>query len=907
MASQTTKSKAKSTTSRSSGTTSRAPAKKAAPVKGKKAPVKGKNTKAAQKAKNLENQHREVWVVVTFFLSIVLILAVCNVKGFLLEALSAFCKGLLGFGAYPLPFAVLMVCGTILFAKGKPIAGRVTTVLLVPVMVGMLAHLLFGDVVLQQHVIPTLYQTGRTLHSGGVIAGGIAAIMEAAISNVGALIISFILFTYLILRLMNIRLKTILEFFIGVHDKAELRRESLDFYDESYEDDEDEVRAAVAPLPAKRPKPAKELSASKAEPAPAAPKKSRRSTIDLPLEAEQPVFTEDPGAAEQLAFDSAELEKEIVEADHYEAPAVPALPDTQPLPVIPPMPEAPAPAPQAEPMTEPDDDEPPFDMDDEPPFDLEDEAESAQPVTELPRETLPLQPVQEGAEPMVVDTHQINDDTHDESSLVKAQGAARREYDFPPISFLHEEEFAPTDDVTEELRVRSHKLADTLSSFGIQAQIINVIRGPSITRYEILLDRGVKFSRLTSLQDDIALALGASGVRIAAIPDKSAVGIEVPNKVVQTVYMRDVLTSRPMAESKSKLAFALGKDITGTSIIGDIAKMPHMLIAGTTGSGKSVCINSIIVSLLYRASPNEVKLIMIDPKMVELGNYNGIPHLLVPVVTDYKKAAGALNWAVVEMERRYKLMFEYGVRDLDSFNKAAVTRGEEPMPRIVIIIDELADLMMMAAKEIEESICRIAQKARAAGMHLIIATQRPSADVLTGLMKSNIPSRIAFAVASQIESRIILDTGGAEKLLGRGDMLFFPLGMPKPMRVQGCFLSSGEVEEVTEFIKQSGPVEYSSEILDHMERSASSESGGGGDDDEEEDDKLFEAVDVVMQTGQASASMLQRKLKLGYARAARIIDQMESRGIIGPFDGARPRQLLISKADWQEMKSRRSW
>ncbi|MBE6936314.1 MAG: DNA translocase FtsK [Ruminococcaceae bacterium] len=801
-----------------------------------------------------------------------------------------------------------MVCGTILFAKGKPIAGRVTTVLLVPVMVGMLAHLLFGDVVLQQHVIPTLYETGRTLHSGGVIAGGIAAIMEAAISNVGALIISFILFTYLILRLMNIRLKTILEFFIGVHDKAELRRETPDFYDASYEDDEDEVRAAVAPLPAKRPKPQKELPVPKKESEPESPKKSRRSSIDLPLEAEQPVLTENPGAVEQIAFDAAELEKEIVEADHYEAPAAPSLPDTQPLPVIPPVQETPAPAPRSvESAAEPDDDEPPFDLEDEPPFDLEDEPEAALPVTELPRETLPLQPTQEGAEPMVVDTHQINDDAHDESSLVKAQGAARREYDFPPISFLHEEEFAPTDDVTEELRVRSHKLADTLSSFGIQAQIINVIRGPSITRYEILLDRGVKFSRLTSLQDDIALALGASGVRIAAIPDKSAVGIEVPNKVVQTVYMRDVLTSRPMAESKSKLAFALGKDITGTSIIGDIAKMPHMLIAGTTGSGKSVCINSIIVSLLYRASPNEVKLIMIDPKMVELGNYNGIPHLLVPVVTDYKKAAGALNWAVVEMERRYKLMFEYGVRDLDSFNKAAVSRGEDPMPRIVIIIDELADLMMMAAKEIEESICRIAQKARAAGMHLIIATQRPSADVLTGLMKSNIPSRIAFAVASQMESRIILDTGGAEKLIGRGDMLFFPLGMPKPMRVQGCFLSSGEVEEVTEFIKQSGPVEYSNEILDHMERSASSESGGGGDDDEEEDDKLFEAVDVVMQTGQASASMLQRKLKLGYARAARIIDQMESRGIIGPFDGARPRQLLISKADWQEMKSRRSW
>ena len=384
-------------------------------------------------------------------------------------------------------------------------------------------------------------------------------------------------------------------------------------------------------------------------------------------------------------------------------------------------------------------------------------------------------------------------------------------------------------------------------------------------------------------------------------------GIEVPNKVVQTVFLREVLTSRAMSENKSKLAFALGKDITGASIIGDIAKMPHMLIAGTTGSGKSVCINSIIISLLYRASPDEVRLIMVDPKMVELGNYNGIPHLLVPVVTDYKKAAGALNWAVMEMERRYKRMFEMGARDLDAYNKIAERRGEEVMPRVVIIIDELADLMMMAAKEIEESVCRIAQKARAAGMHLIIATQRPSADVLTGLMKSNIPSRIAFAVASQIESRIILDQNGAEKLIGRGDMLYNPLGIPKPLRVQGCYLSTAEVEAVTEYIKQSGTAQYSQEIMEHMERSASEDGGGLYDDDDEADERLDEAIDIVVQSGQASASMLQRKLKLGYARAGRMIDQMESRGIIGPSDGAKPRQVLLSRTDWAEMKARRSY
>ena len=866
----------------------------------------------AAHAKGIESQHRELWVVVTFFLSLVLLLAVFNVKGFLLEALSAFFKGIVGFGAYVLPFALLVVCGTILFARGKPIAGRITTCMLIPVMVGILAHLLFSEVVFDQHVIPMLYETGKILRSGGIISGGLAALLAAALSNVGALIISFILFTYLVLCFIGIRLKTILEFFIGIHDKAEQYRESRDFYDEIYEEDEEPERPAVAPLPPKRQRQKKTQPALPVQ----EPQGHRRPVYDLPLDAVPPV----PDAETTPPEEDGEATAHSAFWGHREparqAKPVPASADVGDGPDY----EPPRPLVDAEEHFE---DEPPFDLEpeeervEEGPESMEPEefvpaapAAAAIPdVENVPKERISFSPTLAGADPVVVDTHQlIEDSPAEDEALRRAQATAKREYEFPPISILHEDDFIPADDVTEELRSRSHKLADTLSSFGVEAQIINVIRGPSVTRYEILLDRGVKFSRLTALQDDIALALGASGVRIAAIPDKSAVGIEVPNKVVQTVFLRDVLTSRPMAESKSKLAFALGKDITGTSIVADIGRMPHMLIAGTTGSGKSVCINSIIVSLLYRASPNEVKLIMIDPKMVELGNYNGIPHLLVPVVTDYKKAAGAPNWAVVEMERRYKLMFEYGARDLDSFNKAAESRGEEPLPRIVIIIDELADLMMMAAKEIEESVCRIAQKARAAGMHLIIATQRPSADVLTGLMKSNIPSRIAFAVASQIESRIILDTGGAEKLIGKGDMLFNPLGMPKPMRVQGCFLTSAEVEAVTEFVKQSGTTEYSSEIMEHMERSASSERDSSGyGDDEEADDMLDDAIDVVMQTGQASASMLQRKLKLGYARAARIIDQMEDRGIIGPFDGAKPRQLLISKSDWQEIKARRSY
>ncbi|MBE6931498.1 MAG: DNA translocase FtsK [Ruminococcaceae bacterium] len=556
----------------------------------------------------------------------------------------------------------------------------------------------------------------------------------------------------------------------------------------------------------------------------------------------------------------------------------------------------------AGPASEPDDDEPPFDLEDPP--------ASASMVDRLTA-SIPKSPivqdidrsVQGASAPMdieVVDTHQLSTERGD----VRELQTERPGYEFPSLDFLKEDEGGSTDDATEELRLRSATLTDTLSSFGVEARIVGVIRGPSVTRYEMQLDRGVKLSRITNLQNDIALALGATGVRIAPIPDKSAVGIEVPNKVVQFVYLRDVLTSANMTKSKSKITFALGKDITGECVVADIGKMPHLLIAGTTGSGKSVCINSIIISLLYRAAPEEVRLIMIDPKMVELGNYNGIPHLLIPVVTDHKKAAGALNWAVIEMERRYKLMSEAGARDLATFNKIMEQHGEEKLPQIVIIIDELADLMMVAAKEVEESICRIAQKARAAGMHLIIATQRPSADVLTGLMKSNIPSRIAFAVSSQMESRIILDTGGADKLIGRGDMLFMPIGSGKPTRVQGCFLSGDEIEEVVDFIKSQGQAEYSQEILDHLERATAEEGGGSDVDDDDADPMLGDAIDVVMETGQASASMLQRRLKLGYARAARIIDQMEARGIVGGFDGSRPRQIQITKADWQEMKMR---
>ncbi len=484
-------------------------------------------------------------------------------------------------------------------------------------------------------------------------------------------------------------------------------------------------------------------------------------------------------------------------------------------------------------------------------------------------------------------------------------------YCFPPIDLL-KKPFGGAMDGTMEMRENTRRLNETLASFKIEAHIINVTRGPSVTRYEVELDKGVRLNKLTTVADDIALSLGASGVRIAAVPGKiSVVGIEVPNRSVTTVSLREVIDSPEFHKAKSKSSFAVGKDIGGSCIVGNIAKLPHMLIAGTTGSGKSVCMNSIIISLLYKASPEDVKLIMIDPKMVELGIYNSIPHLLIPVVTDPKKAAGSLQWAVTEMMRRYKFMSDAGVRDLESYNAIMEHEDGQKIPQVVVIIDELADLMLVAAKEVEESICRIAQMGRASGIHLVIATQRPSADVITGLMKANIPSRIAFAVASAMESRIILDTQGAEKLVGKGDMLFAPIGSGKPIRVQGCFVSDSEVEAVATYVKDNFNTNYDAGVMEEIEKKAaqtgtSKPTASDPEPNEAEldgDEMLPAAVDVILETGQASVSMLQRRLKLGYARAARIVDEMEEKGIVGPFQGSKPRTILVTKEQWEAMKS----
>ncbi len=484
------------------------------------------------------------------------------------------------------------------------------------------------------------------------------------------------------------------------------------------------------------------------------------------------------------------------------------------------------------------------------------------------------------------------------------------DYVFPPIDCLNIVEREGIGDSMEEMQMGAKKLVSTLESFKIRAEVTNICRGPSVTRYELVPEAGVRINKITTLSDDIALRLAATSVRIEApIPGKAAIGIEIPNSAKSMVTMREIIDTPQFRDAKSKLNVALGKDITGNIICADLAKMPHLLVAGTTGSGKSVCLNSMIVSLLYNAKPDEVKLLMIDPKMVEFTIYNGIAHLEVPVVSNPRKAAGALGWAVGEMEKRYKQFSENSVRDIKGFNKLCETRDDlVKMHQIVIFIDELSDLMMVSPKEVEDSICRLAQMARAAGIHLVIATQRPSVDVITGIIKANIPSRIALSVSSQVDSRTILDSVGAEKLLGNGDMLFNPVGASKPTRVQGCFISDAEVENVVNHIKSQAQTTYNEETMHEIEAKAAAAENAkkkdvSDDEDGDWDPMLNDAIEVVINAGGASTTMLQKKLKLGYARASRVMDQLEEKGIVGPSEGAKPRTVLVSKQQWYEMQA----
>lgn len=502
-----------------------------------------------------------------------------------------------------------------------------------------------------------------------------------------------------------------------------------------------------------------------------------------------------------------------------------------------------------------------------------------------------------------------NDADKEKFEVTKEQmKASVEDYCIPPVSLLNLGKHASTKDVSGELKGNAQRLIETLHSFNVEATITDISRGPTVTRYELKPAAGIRISKITNLADDIALNLAATHVRIEApIPGKAAVGIEIPNTVKNMVYMRELIETPEFSQQRSKLSAGLGKDIAGNCVYCDIVKMPHLLIAGTTGSGKSVCMNSIIVSILYRAKPDEVKFLMIDPKQVEFSRYAGIPHLLVPVVTDAKKASGALGWAVSEMLQRYNKFSETGVRDIDGYNKYVAKHEDmEPMPKICIFIDELADLMMAAPKEVEDSICRLAQMARAAGMHLVIATQRPSVDVITGLIKANISSRIALTVSSQVDSRTILDAGGAEKLLGNGDMLYNPIGASKPIRVQGCFIDDDEIEALCDYIKKQGESEYDENIQKEIDEKAvkDKKSPFEGEEEEENYDPLFEkAAEVVIESGTASTSFLQRKLSVGYARGAKIIDQLQDYGVIGPSEGSKPRKVLMNMQMWLEKRA----
>ena len=818
---------------------------------GKKTTAGGKRTAAPKK----RPIRREVGGVVCLVLALCIAFSYFQQGGWLLDRPAALCRGLVGYGYYTVAPVLLLVSYILLFHRGRNVTACVVGAALLPVLLGAMLHLVLckTDYNSVDGIAKLLWQSGLLMESGGVLSATLAIMLVKLVKKTLAMILLAVLLVTCLMLAFRLTPAAVLEA-VRSHERVPYEPE----------DDEEEV-------PPTRATATKSAEKSKA-------------CIDIPLDGET---REPPKKEGKLSGFFTHKSDAVRTPDELLTAKAPAPEPTYTVVAGAPLTET-VPAPARTPAA--------------PVVSTAPAAVSAAPAANV--SARPSAPEEVAAEAEKV-TGEIESELEQDIP----------EYTFPPITLLDEGGAGNAVEAGAELRNNSRRLAETLKSFGVDARAGDVVRGPSVTRYEFTLDQGVKLSKITNLADDIALALGASGVRIAPIPDKiSVVGIEVPNKLVSAVHIRDVLESHEFTQHKSSVAFAVGKDIAGNNIIGNIAKLPHVLIAGTTGSGKSVCTNSLIVSLLYKSTPDEVRFIMVDPKMVELAPYNGIPHLLIPVVTDPKKAAGALQWAVYEMMKRYKLFSERNVKDLAGYNAlAAADETLKKLPSVVVVIDELADLMLVAAKEVEESICRVAQMGRAAGMHLVIATQRPSADVITGLMKANIPSRIAFAVASSLESRIILDTTGAEKLVGRGDMLYAPLGEGKPCRVQGCFISAEEIDRVVGFVKANGAAQYDESVIDKIEQAvAEKEKGGKGAPSgaapepvaDEGDELLPAAIDVVMETGQASVSMLQRRLKLGYSRAARIVDEMEQRGIVGPFEGSKPRQLLITREKWEEIKLR---
>ena len=836
---------------------------------------------------------REVGGVVCLVLALCVFVSYFGISAIFIDWLAVLIKGLLGYGYWLFGPALVLAGCILLFHHGRPVTLRVTSALLLPVLLGTLCHMLLVKEAYASSIgiIPAMWKDGVALKCGGVISGALGQGSVAVFSKIASIIIFTVLFVVLLMVALRLTVGALIE-----------KHRERPKYEEEPEP-EKPVREA------KRPQ----------ETVAAIPAESARSRIDIPVD--DPVNAPAP-KPEKTGFtsffrhksDKQKTPAQVVAQSGTAEPVVSVMEEGDPFanarvhpsPAPAPVPIGQQPPAKAIPTMEPVVVSTPAEQPENAPVPaaVNTPAQGTAPAA-APAVQEPLTK-KAAAQAVAAETAAVT------AEIAENMAGSEAEYRYPPVSLLHENGGENHMAAGAELRNNSRRLAETLASFGVDAKAGDVIHGPSVTRYEFTLDQGVKLSKITNLQDDIALALGASGVRIAAVPNKiSVVGIEVPNKTVTPVLIRDVIESRDFMEHPSKTAFALGRDIGGRNIIGNIEKLPHVLIAGTTGSGKSVCTNSLIISLLYKSTPDEVRFIMVDPKMVELAPYNGIPHLLIPVVTDPKKAAGALQWAVFEMMKRYKTFSENGVKKLEEYNKLAAVREDlEKLPSVVVVIDELADLMLVAAKEVEESICRVAQMGRAAGVHLVIATQRPSADVITGLMKANIPSRIAFAVASSLESRIILDTTGAEKLVGKGDMLYAPLGEGKPTRVQGCFISPEEIEDVVSYVKETGEANYSQEVIAQIEQSVQEKENKGSKgtsaaadtESSGEDELLPAAVDVVLETGQASVSMLQRRLKLGYSRAARLVDQMEERGIVGPFEGSKPRQLLITRAQWDEMQ-----
>lgn len=808
---------------------------------GKRAAPK-KTTKKAPPPAAGKPVRREVGALLCLVLGLLAALGYFKLEGIAINLVCNLFSGLFGFGFYFVPPALFIAAGILATHRGRPVRLRVSCCLLLPLIIGALIQLMLSAALPTEHLVKTLWTSGLARASGGVLSGLLTHALIMLVSKVGTGLLLAIALLFCVLTSWNIHLIDIIDY---VRNRPYVAYEEI----------------PPAPTP-KREEPV------------SAPKPRKRPAMDIPLSVDEtpsapPVQAQPVTPAPEPAVPTAEKKSLFRKKSDVKSPdEVLAQLDAQEE-----TKQAPA------------------------------QVEDLGP--ELPK--LQVEPVVEKVRPQ---------EAAAAAREVAAEISEQQEreiapYHFPPMNLLAHP-VKGNQDARGELKENAERLNQTLASFNIDARITNITRGPSVTRYELELDQGVRLNRLTNLADDIALSLGATGVRIAPIPGQiSMVGVEVPNKLVTPVPLAEVIGSKEFQEHKSRVSFAVGKDIGDHFIVGDIARLPHLLIAGTTGSGKSVCTNSIIISLLYKSAPEDVRFIMVDPKMVELNVYNGIPHLLIPVVTDPKKAAGALQWAVTEMMKRYRMFSEVGAKDLSSYNSYAAKHDMEHMPQIVVIIDELADLMLVAAKEVEESICRVAQMGRASGMHLIIATQRPSADVITGLMKANIPSRIAFSVASSLESRIILDHVGAEKLVGRGDMLYLPVGAGKPQRVQGTLIMEEEIAAVVEYVKRTSESNYSEDIMKEIEHNAAQTTKGGGastsfgDGNADDDDELLPtAIEIIIDSGQASVSMLQRRLKLGHSRAGRLMDAMEEKGIVGPHEGSKPREILITKEQWQERQMR---